>query len=280
MLRVFFGALQAVSQSRESHADDYGVLALGEDGAVVDLDVLYIVIGEDDAGHGRKRHEDLVILFAVEIVDVDPDLTGFAGQVCGCDLLLVQVISDLLGDGRRLFGRSLIIDVISARVPCQNIAALRKGLITLDVLYILKDRIVVELVRPFVILEPAGHCHALLIAVCIGKNIDRLFFFGPLGLLTFADCCRECLRQIFLRDRIRLLRAPENAPVHGRRSCRKRVHRHICCHRHCKEQGQNLFSSHDFQLLYPDSFSSHYIICLILNGTAQFPDFPFCCLYL
>ena len=74
MLRAVFCPLEAVSQTGECHSDYHSVLAFGDNRTVVDLDIFHVVIGEDDTGHGRKRHEDLVVLLTVLIVDVDPDL--------------------------------------------------------------------------------------------------------------------------------------------------------------------------------------------------------------
>ena len=119
MFRTVFGSLQAVGKAREGHAYDHGVFPFGNDGAVVHLNVFDIVIGEDDARHGRERDIDILVLLCVFVLDPDLDLTGLAGQFLRRHLLPFQVIGDLLKD-RRLFVRgSLIIDIIAVRVPGQ-----------------------------------------------------------------------------------------------------------------------------------------------------------------
>ena len=95
---------------------------------------------------------------------MDPDLAGLARKVRRRDLPAIQIIRDLLGDRRLFVRRPLVIDIVSGGVPCQNIAALRERLVSLDVLDVLQDGVVVELVRAVLILEPAGYGHALLFA--------------------------------------------------------------------------------------------------------------------
>ena len=173
------------------------------------------------------------------------DLAALAGQILRGDFLTVKVVGDLLCDRSCLVCCSLIVNVISAGVPCQNIAVLCKRLIALDILDILQDGVVVEFVRAFFVLEPVGDSHTLLLAVCVCEDIYGLFFLSAFRLLicAFHSRCHRC-RKVVFRDRDCLFRTPENAS--GNRSRRRKSrHGHICCHCHCDKQGQNLFSLHD-----------------------------------
>ena len=249
MLCIVLCTLQAVRETRESHADDNRVLALGDDRAIVDGDVLHIVIGEDDACHGREGDVYVVILLCVLIVNVNSDLTGLAGQIFGSDLLPLIVIGDLLLNRRLLVGRSLVVDVVAARIPRHHLAILCKGLIALDVLDILQCGVVIELVRAVLVLEPVGNGHALLLAACVREYVYGFFLFCILGLGAISVsfyCCGECGCQILFCDGFHRLRMCINAAVDGCHRRRHSRHGHICCHRHCKKQGKNLFSFHDY----------------------------------
>ena len=263
MFRVVLGALKAVRESRECHAHDNRVLALGDNGTVIDLDILDVVVGEDDARHRCERNKDVAVLFCILIIYVDFDLARLTRQILRRDFLAVQIVGDLLGDRSCLVCCSLIIDVISAGVPSHHIAVLRKGLIPFDVLDILQNRVVIELVRAVFVLEPAGDSHTLLLAAGVCEDIYGLFLLCAvrLSFRTFYSCCHRS-GEVLFRDRGRLFRVPENASGNRSRRCKGR-HGHICCHCHCKKQGQNLFSLHD-----PIS------PLLTWNGTARRPDSP------
>ena len=248
MLCIVLCALQAVREARESHADDNRVLALGNDRSIVDGDVLHIVIGEDDACHGREGDVYVVILLCVLIVNVNGDLTGLSGQIFGRDFLSLVVIRDLLQDRGLLVSRSLIIDIIAGRVPCQHLTVLCKGFVAFHIFDILQCGVIKEFFRAALVFEPVGNGHALLFAARVRKYIYCLFLFrvpGLFAVIAAFHCCGECGRQILFRNCLHSLGVCVNASVHGSRGCRQSRHGHICCHRHCHEQGKNLFSLHD-----------------------------------
>ena len=277
MLRVILDDLEAVSQSRESHADHNGILALGDDGSVVHLDVPGVIIGEDDPRHCREGDIDVLILLCIFVVDMDPDLAGLSCQVLRRDLLSIQIIRDLLGDRRLFVRRPLVIDIVARGIPCQNIAALRERLVSLDVLDVLQDGVVVELVRAVLILEPAGYGHTLLPSGRIRKDVDGLLFLRAVRLILFAialDGRRQRCRQVFLRHRLHRFALIKNTARDGCRQRRAGRHGHIRCHRRCQQQCKNLFPLHN-KLLYilrlNGELSPVQIILLIMYRCAGSP---------
>ena len=248
MLRVVLGALQAVRETGKCHADDNRVLALGNDGSVVNFHVFGVVIGEDDTGHRGKRHEDVIVFCRVLIINVDRHLAALTGQVFRRDFLPLVVIGDLLQYRRLLVCRSLIIDIIAGRVPCQHLTVLCKGFVAFHIFDILQCGVIKEFFRAALVFEPVGNGHALLFAARVRKYIYCLFLFrvpGLFAVIAAFHCCGERGRQILFRNCLHSLGVCVYASVHGSRGCRQSRHGHICCHRHCHEQGKNLFSLHD-----------------------------------
>ena len=156
------------------------------------------------------------------------DLAALTGQVLRGDFLAVKVVGDLLRDRSCLVCCSLIVNVISAGVPCQNIAVLCKRLIALDILDILQDGVVIEFVRAILVLEPVGDGHALLLAVCVCEDIYGLFLLSAFRyrVCAFHSRCHR-RRKVVFRDRDCLFSAPENASGNRSRRCKGR-HGHIC----------------------------------------------------
>ena len=102
-------------------------------------------------------------------------MTACAIQLFRGNAVPVERILDI-GRYRQLPVRlALIIDIIAAGIPLQLIAALFLiSLIALDILYVIKVRDVVQLIRLIFILQPAADNSLLNLALGIRYHIDGL----------------------------------------------------------------------------------------------------------
>ena len=269
-LRLVPRCIQAFLQSRKSHTDDHGVLALCDDRAVVYLDILCRVVGKSHPRHSRKRHVHIFVFHMIGVVDVDLYLTAFSGQLIGGNLPAVQVIGDLLGN-RDLTGRlALIIDIVSIRVPDDAAVFLSvKSLVALHILNILQDRVVIEFFLSFRVLEPVRYCDIPLGSVRIRENIDCLFLAGAGRHIFYSLPDRLLKHRCIGVIPVLICRQDSSAllcsPLQGRQGCRPlRCQRSDRSRVSARRQGNR---QHECQKL----FSLHFLRNLFFPVSCYFP---------
>ena len=178
LLQVGFDARERILEPRESHADDDCVLALGDDRAVVDLDIPDFFVRKSNAGHRREGDIDVARLLGVGVIDMNGELTGLACQLVRVDGDAVQIVGDLGIDRRLLRSVALIIDVAAVSVPGEFGAVLLVGLVALDIFNIGEIGLILELAVAVRVFQPVADRDVARVAICIREDVDRLLLLG------------------------------------------------------------------------------------------------------